>query len=142
MAFQTIEMKILTDKLESQTETYLETHQIYETKKQELLEDLQADNINRLQEYDLMIFKEALRDKQNAYHDIQVTREQIKLRELLEKAQSLPNPSKEYFEVFIAYWQQKLVVIRIRNGEYSYNKYKPVANYQISKARNKLEAVA
>ena len=138
MALQSIEMRTLTEKLDSQTETYLKLTQVYESKKNELMEDLKADNIDRLQEYDLMIFKEALTDKQKAYHDIKVTREEIKLRELYEKSKNLPNPSREYFEVVIAYWEQKLEIIRISKGEFSYNHYKPVANDRIWRAKEKL----
>ena len=142
MAFQSIEMRKLTSQLETQTETFLEFQEIYETKKRELMEDLEADNIDRLQEYDLMLFKCAFEDKKKAYHDIQVTREEIKLRELFEQAQNIPKNTPEYCKIFIAFWEQKLEVIRIRNGEYSYNSYKPVANYQISKAKDELKRLS
>jgi hypothetical protein len=142
MAFQSVEMRKLTDQLESQTETFLEFQEVYETKKRELMEDLEADNIDRLQEYDLMLFKCAYEDKTKAYHDIQVTREEIKLRELFEQSQIIPKNTVEYCNVFIAFWEQKLEVIRIRNGEYSYNSYKPVANYQISKAKDELKRLS
>ena len=142
MAFQSVELRKLTTQLESQTEKYLELTTSYETKKVELIKDLHADNMDRLQEYDLMLLKSAFENKKKAYHDIQVTREQIKLREIYEKSETIPKDTAEYYQVFIEYWEQKLNVIRVRNGEYSYNKYKPVANYQISRAKHKLEAVA
>ena len=138
MVLQTVEMRTLLDKLDSQTEKYLEFTETYETKKRELITDLEADNIDRLQEYDLMLFKCALEDKKKAYHDIQVTREEIRLREIYEKSETIPKETKEYYEIYIAYWEQKLQVIRVRNGEYSYNRYKPVANYQIVRAKEKL----
>lgn len=142
MAFQSIEMRKLTEKLESQTEKYLEITSTYETRKSELLADLEADNIDRLQEYDLMLFKEALQDKKKAYHDIQVTREEIRLREIYEKSETIPKSTSEYYQIYIDYWNQKLRLVRIKDGEFSYNRYKSVADYQIGRAKEKLEAIA
>lgn len=138
MGFQSVEMRKLTSKLESQTQKYLELTTIYETKKAELIADLKADNIGRLQEYDLMLYKCAFEDKTKAYHDIQVTREQIRLRELYEESQTIPKETIEYCEIFIKYWEQRLEVIRIKDGEYSYNHYKPVVDNQIGKAKRQL----
>lgn len=139
MAFQSVQMRELTDKLESQTETYLEFQNIYETKKQELLEDLKADNIDRLQEYDLMLFKCAYEDKTKAYHHIKITRAEIRQRELYEKAETLPKDSQEYYNICIEYWEQVHVVYSLKNSEYAANKYRHVVDHQIMMAKQKLE---
>ena len=141
MAFQSIEMRKLTEKLETQTEQYLEFQNTYETKKKELMEDLEEDNIGRLQEYDLMLFKCAWEDKKKAYHDIQVTRAEIKQRELYEKANSLPKNSEEYYNTFIEYWEQVHTVYSLKNSEYAANKYRPVVDHQIMMAKQKLQKI-
>lgn len=142
MVVLTVEMRELTSKLDSLTKEYLEIVKEYESQKIELIQALQLDQMNKFQSYDIIQFKILFQDKNKLYKAIKVTREEIKLRALFEKSQSLENPSKEYFECFIEYWEQKLEFIRIRNGEYRYNQYKPVAEYQISRARHKLEALA
>ena len=145
MAFQTTEMRELTTKLEAQKTEYLNLSRKYDSLKEELQGYLAEDDFDRFQSYDLMILKETFEDKKKAYHQIQVTREQIKLREIYEESEEIPKGTVEYYELYIKYYEQKLNVIRIRNGEYSYNSYKIVANHQISLAKErilKMEATA
>lgn len=145
MAFQTVEMRELTSQLETQKTEYLNISRKYDSLKQELQQFLEDDDFDRFQSYDLMILKETFLEKKNAYHEIQVIKEQIKLREIYERSETIPKETPEYYRIFIEYWEQKLQVIRIRNGEYSYNHYKPVATYQIGMAKERLrkaEAVA
>ena len=139
MAFQSIEMRELTEKLDAQTEEYFQFQQIYESKKKELMKDLEEDNLDRLQEYDLMLFKCAVEDKRKAYHNIQITRAEIRKRELYEKAEKLPTTSPEYYAIFIAYWEQTHLVYSLKNSEYAANRYRNVVDHQIMLARQKLE---
>lgn len=139
MAFQSVEMRKLTEKLDAQTEEYLKFQDTYETKKRELMKDLEEDNIDRLQEYDLMLFKCAVEDKQKAYKNIRITRAEIKQRELYERAEALPSTSPEYYAVFIAYWEQTHLVYSLKNSEYAANRYRNVVDHQIMLAKNKLE---
>ena len=139
MAFQSIEMSELTEKLDAQTEEYFQFQQIYESKKKELMKDLEEDNLDRLQEYDLMLFKCAVEDKRKAYHNIQITRAEIRKRELYEKAEKLPTTSPEYYAIFIAYWEQTHLVYSLKNSEYAANRYRNVVDHQIMLARQKLE---
>ena len=139
MAFQTVEMRKLTNKLDAQTEEYLEIQTVYETKRDELMQALEEDNIDRLQEYDLMIFKCAVEDKQKAYKNIQITRAEIKQRELYERAEKIPHTSPEYYAVFIAYWEQTHLVYSLKNSEYAANRYRHVVDHQIMMAKHKLE---
>jgi len=139
MAFQTVEMRKLTDKLDTQTEEYIKIQEVYETKKAELMADLEQDNLDRLQEYDLMIFKCAVEDKQKAYKNIQITRAEIKQRELYERAEKIPHTSPEYYAVFIAYWEQTHLVYSLKNSEYAANRYRHVVDHQIMMAKQRLE---
>lgn len=141
MALQSLEMRQLTEKLETQTEQYLEFQNTYETKKSELMRDLEQDNIDRLQEYDLMLFKCAWEDKKKAYHNIQITRAEIKQRELYEKADSLPKDSEEYYITFIDYWEQVHTVYSLKNSEYAARRYRHVVDHQIMMAKEKLSEV-
>ena len=141
LAFQTTEMRELTTTLESQKTEYLNLSRKYDSLKEELTQYLADDDFDRFQSYDLMILRETFEDKKKAYHQIQVTREQIKLREIYEESEKIPKGTVEYYQTYIEYYEQKLNVIRIRNGEYSYNKYKPVANHQISLAKEKIRKV-
>lgn len=142
MVLQTVEMMALTEKLESQTEEYIRFAEIYEAKKAELIEDLKSDNIDRLQEYDLMIFKCALQDKKEAMNQIKITREEIKQRALYEKSESLPKNSKEYYETSIEYWEQVHVVYSLKNSEYAAKKYRQVVDHQIWMAEQRLAEVS
>lgn len=142
MAFQSIEMKTLTDKLESQTEKYLELTSTYETKKQELMNALKNDDLDHLQSYDLLAFKVTLEDKRKAYKNIQITREEIKQRKIYEKANQTPKDSAEYYNLFITYWEQVHVVYSLKNSEFAAKKYRPVIDHQISMAKDKLKNIS
>lgn len=141
MAFQTTEMRELTTQLDSQKTEYLNLSRKYDSLKEEFQSYLAEDDFDSLQSYDLMILKETFEEKKHAYHEIQVTREQIKLREIYEESETIQKGTVEYYQIYIKYYEQKLNVIRIRNGEYSYNKYKPVANHQICLAKEKIRKV-
>lgn len=137
-----VEMKELTDNLTAQEKKLNELINIYESKKREIIEMLEFNDMDRLQFYDLILLHEAFDDKRKVEKEIQISKEEIKLRKLFELSETIPKGTIEYLEVFIKYWKQKHHVIRVRNGEYSYNTYKPVVTNQIRKAKDEINRLS
>lgn len=139
MALQTVEMRELLDKLFSLEKKCSDLIAKYELQKRELITALEFNDLGKFQFYDIILLKETFEDKTKLEHEIEIIKEQIKLREIYERSEEIPKGTVEYYQVFIEYWEQKLNVVRVRKGEFSANRYKHVVDHQIMLAKQKLE---
>lgn len=143
MALQTVEMRELLDKLFSLEKECSDLIAKYELQKRELITALEFNDLGKFQFYDIVLLKETFEDKTKLEHEIEIIKEQIKLREIYERSETVPKGTPEYYQIFIEYWEQKLNVVRITKGEFSANRYKHVVDHQIMMAKERLaEAVA